>query len=77
MDVPLLFDSLRREDASMVESVLLETRQQVVVAKEPTGKPQSTGRVISQDVLRGTVMVLMLNRKLRSNALTRTPTMLP
>ncbi len=45
----------------MVESAQLETRQQVVVVKEPTGKPESTGRVISLDVLRGTVMVLMLN----------------
>jgi heparan-alpha-glucosaminide N-acetyltransferase len=59
--VPLLFDSLWREDASMVESAQLETRQQVVVVKEPTGKPESTGRVISLDVFRGTVMVLMLN----------------
>lgn len=45
----------------MVESAQLETRQQVVVVNEPTGKPESTGRVISLDVLRGTVMVLMLN----------------
>ncbi len=45
----------------MVESAQLETRRQAVVVKEPTGKPQSTGRVISLDVLRGFVMVLMLN----------------
>jgi heparan-alpha-glucosaminide N-acetyltransferase len=61
VDVPLLFDWLWREDASMVESAQLETRQQVVAVKELSGKAESTGRVISLDVLRGTVMVLMLN----------------
>src|SRR5579863_3249586 len=57
----LLFDALWWEGASMVENSQLETRQQVVVVKELTGKPESTGRVISLDVLRGTVMMLMLN----------------
>src|SRR3984885_8062921 len=45
----------------MVESMQLETSQPVVVAKEPAGRPDSTGRLISLDVLRGTVMLLMLN----------------
>jgi heparan-alpha-glucosaminide N-acetyltransferase len=61
VDVPLLFDWLWRRDASMVESMQLETWQPVVVAKEPAGRPDSTGRLISLDVLRGTVMLLMLN----------------
>jgi predicted acyltransferase len=63
--VPLLFDSLWREDASMVESAQLEAREQAAVVKESDGKPESASRVISLDVLRGFVMVLMLNEATR------------
>jgi len=45
----------------MVESAQLESPQPVVALKEPAGKPESSSRVISLDVLRGTVMLLMLN----------------
>jgi predicted acyltransferase len=45
----------------MVESAQLESPQESAMTKEPAGKPESGGRVISLDVLRGTVMVLMLN----------------
>jgi predicted acyltransferase len=45
----------------MVQSAQIEIPQQEVILKAPTGKPETSGRVISLDVMRGTVMVLMLN----------------
>jgi heparan-alpha-glucosaminide N-acetyltransferase len=45
----------------MVQSAQMEIPQQEVIIKPPAGKPENSGRVISLDVMRGTVMVLMLN----------------
>lgn len=45
----------------MVESAQLERPQQAAVIRPPAEKPDSGGRVVSLDVLRGFVMVLMLN----------------
>jgi heparan-alpha-glucosaminide N-acetyltransferase len=44
----------------MVETAQLETPQPVAI-QEPAAKPQGSTRVVSLDVLRGLVMVLMLN----------------
>jgi len=50
---------LWQKKPSMVQYAQLE-RPQAVAKSEPGGKPD-TGRVVSLDVLRGTVMLLMLN----------------
>jgi heparan-alpha-glucosaminide N-acetyltransferase len=49
----------------MVESAQLESPQQAVVIKEPAAKPESTGRLISLDAFRGTIMFLMLDEAMR------------
>jgi heparan-alpha-glucosaminide N-acetyltransferase len=45
----------------MVETAQLEAPQPAAVIQEPAAKPQGSTRVVSLDVLRGLVMVLMLN----------------
>ena len=45
----------------MVETAQLETLQPAAAIQEPAAKPQGNTRVVSLDVLRGLVMVLMLN----------------
>jgi heparan-alpha-glucosaminide N-acetyltransferase len=45
----------------MAETAQLEIPQETTVTQEPAAKPKGSTRVVSLDVLRGTVMVLMLN----------------
>src|SRR5215470_10027755 len=49
----------------MPQSVQLESPREAAVIKEPAVKPEGSGRVVSLDVLRGTVMALMLNEATR------------
>jgi heparan-alpha-glucosaminide N-acetyltransferase len=45
----------------MVETAQLEISQEATLIPEPVAKPKGSERVVSLDVLRGTVMLLMLN----------------
>src|SRR5215472_13814970 len=49
----------------MPQSVQLESPREAAVIQEPAVKPEGSGRVVSLDVLRGTVMALMLNEATR------------
>jgi len=49
----------------MPQSVQLESPREAAVVKEPAVKPEGSARVVSLDVLRGTVMALMLNEATR------------
>ncbi len=46
-------------------SVEVQSLQETVVAKSPAQKPESSGRLISLDAFRGTIMLLMLNEATR------------
>ena len=49
----------------MPQSVQLESPREAAVLKAPALKPEGSARVVSLDVLRGTVMALMLNEATR------------
>jgi len=45
----------------MVETAQLELPREATLKQGPVAEPKGSGRVVSLDVLRGTVMALMLN----------------